>query len=282
MQVHGLALSERKSSPSAMEIGTNRHRLFKVQPTAVSRDHDSLQREMYEAAQLQRRLCGPRLLRRDPYEIASEIFPVRDISGDFTCTFEHSDDLVFAIGDIAGKSLSAGMWFTHMVSVVRLHIEALGDPAAALSAINRDLLLSRLRPPLVTMFLARLNTRTGEITYCGAGHPPTLVVRDGGGIELLNEGGPLLGALPDAFFVDGLTTLNPGDTLVGYSDGVAECRNDDGAEFGAERIIAVARLFQAASASSTLFSILGAAEDFAGGQSREDDMGLILVRRAAE
>src|SRR5437899_839691 len=194
--------------------------------------------------------------------------------------FELFTDMVFAIGDITGKGLSAGMWFTHVVGMVRLQIEALGDPAAALSAINRDLQLTRLELPLTTVLLGRVNLQTGEVTYCSAGHPPALVFCNDGHVESLREGGPVLGVLAGACFVNGRTTLRPGDALLGYSDGIAECRNGNGAEFGAERLAAAAQVSHGSSASSTLFSVLGAAADFAGSQSREDDMALIVVRRA--
>jgi serine phosphatase RsbU (regulator of sigma subunit) len=257
-----------------------RHRALEDQLATLRREHDDLQRTMYEAAQVQRRLCGPRLLRREPFEIASEIVPVRHLSGDLVCVFELGADLVFAIGDIAGKGLSAGMSFTHVVATVRLQMEALGDPAAALSAINRDLLITRLELPLTTMFLGRLKPRTGEVIYCSAGHPPALVFRKNGHVESLREGGPLLGVLADAGFANGRTKLRSGDALLAYSDGVVECRNENGIEFGAERLAAAAQLSHGSSPSATLFSILGAAEDFAGSQPREDDMALIVVRRA--
>ena len=257
-----------------------RNRVLEDQLATLRREHDDLRRTMYEAAQVQRKLCGPRLLRRESFEIASEIFPVRHLSGDFISVFEVGTDLVFAIGDIGGKGLSAGMWFTHVVGMVRLQIEALGDPAAALSAINRDLQLTRLELPLTTVLLGRLNLQTGEVTYCSAGHPPALVFRNDGHMDSLREGGPVLGVLAGACFANGRTTLRPGDTLLGYSDGIAECRNENGAEFGAEGLAAAAQVSRGSSASGTLFSVLGAAEDFAGSQSREDDMALIVVRRA--
>jgi serine phosphatase RsbU (regulator of sigma subunit) len=259
-----------------------RNRVLEDQLATLRREHDDLLRTMYEAAQVQRKLCGPRLLRRAPFEIASEIFPVRHLSGDFISVFELGPDLVFAIGDIAGKELSAGMWFTHVVGMVRLQIEALGDPAAALSAINRTLLLTHLGLPLTTVLVGRLNLQTGEVTYCSAGHPPALVFRNDGHVESLREGGPVLGVLAGACFANGQTALRPGDTLLGYSDGIAECQNEHGAEFGAERLAAAAQISRGSSASVTLFSVLGAAEDFAGSQSREDDMALIVVRRADE
>ena len=259
-----------------------RNRVLEDELATLRREHDDLLRTMYEAAQVQRKLCGPRLLRREPFEIASEIFPVGHLSGDFIIVFELGPDLVFAIGDIAGKDLSAGMWFTHVVGMVRQHMEALGDPAAALSAINRNLLLTHSELPLTTVLVGRLNLQTGEVTYCSAGHPPALVFRNDRHVESLREGGPVLGVLSGARFTNGQTTLRPGDTLLGYSDGIAECRNENGAEFGAERLAAAAQVSRGSSASGTLFSVLGAAEDFAGRQSREDDMAVIVVRRADE
>jgi serine phosphatase RsbU (regulator of sigma subunit) len=257
-----------------------RKRTLEDQRSTLRREHDDLLRAMYEAAQVQRKLCGPRLLRCESFEIASELFPVRHLSGDFISVFELDTDLVFAIGDIAGKGLSAGMWFTYVVGMVQQQIEALGDPAAALSAINRNLLLTHLELPLTTVLIGRLNLQTGEITYCSAGHPPALVFRKDGQVDSLREGGPVLGVLAGACYANGQTTLGPGDTLLGYSDGIAECQNEDGVEFGAERLAAAAQISRGSSASETLFSVLGAAEDFAGSQSREDDMALIVVRRA--
>jgi serine phosphatase RsbU (regulator of sigma subunit) len=259
-----------------------RNRMLEDQLATLRREHDDLLRTMYEAAQVQRILCGPRFHRREPFEIAAEIFPVRHLSGDFISVFELGPDLAFAIGDIAGKDLSAGMWFTYVVGVVRLQMESLGDPAAALSAINRNLLLTRLELPLTTVLLGRLNLQTGDITYCGAGHPPALVLRNDGHVESLPEGGPILGVLAGARFANGKTTLRPGDTLLGYSDGVTECQNQNGAEFGAERLAAAAQFSRDSSAGATLFSVLGAAKDFAGDQVRTDDMALIVVRRTDE
>ena len=249
------------------------------QVAELRREYDDLRRVLYEAAQVQRRLCGPRYLRRESFEIASEIFPVRHVSGDFLSVFELESDLVFAIGDIAGKGLSAAMWFTHVIGMVRMQITALGNPAAALSAINRDLMQARLELPLTSLLLGRLSVSSGDITYCNAGHPPALLLRSDGRLDQLHEGGPLLGAIAAASFENGKTKLLPGDTLLGYSDGIAECRNPAGSDFGMERTLSAAKLCFGSSASSMVFSVLGAAEDFAGSRPREDDMALIVVRR---
>jgi serine phosphatase RsbU (regulator of sigma subunit) len=274
---HGAVSRQRGELPAFADVA-RRNRALEDQLAALRREHDDLRRTLYEAAQVQRKLCGPRLLRRQSLEIASEIFPVRHLSGDFISLFELDGGLVFAIGDIAGKGLPAGMWFTHVMGMVELQISALGSPAAALAAINRDLLQARLELPLTSLFLGRIALNTGEITYCNGGHPPPLLFRNDGHAENLQTGGPLLGALAGASFVNGQTTLWPGDTLLGYSDGITECRNESGAEFGAQRLAAAAQGSDGSGASGILFSVLGAVEDFAGNQAREDDMALIVVR----
>ena len=147
---------------------------------------------MYEAAQVQRRLCGPRHLRAGSYEFASEIFPVRHLSGDFISLLQLEGDLVFAIGDIAGKGLMAAMWFTQVIGMIRRQMSVLGDPAAALSSVNRDLLLTGLDVPLTTLFLARVNLDSGDLTYCNAGHPPALLIHENSDFQELGAGGPVL------------------------------------------------------------------------------------------
>jgi sigma-B regulation protein RsbU (phosphoserine phosphatase) len=244
-------------------------------------EHDRLRHSIFEAAHVQRKLCGVRHLRRESFEIASEIFPVRDLSGDFISVFEIEDEVVFAIGDIAGKGLGAGMWFTHLVSMLRLQCAAHRNPAKALANMNRDLLRLGFELPLTSLLLCRLTVKSGEVTYCNAGHPPALLLRRGGQVESLTEGGPLLGALDGASFARGKATLQPGDTLVGYTDGIAECGDGSGADFGMERLLAAAQASCGSSASVTLFSVLGAVEDFAGSRGREDDISLIVVRRVS-
>lgn len=259
-----------------------RHRVLEDQLASLKRENDELNRAMYEAAQVQRRLCGPRYFRSGFYEFASEIFPVRHLSGDFISVMQLDGDLIFALGDIAGKGPLAGMWFTHMVGMIRREIAGHGDPAAALSAVDRNLLLSGFEFPLTTLFLGRLNHATGELTYCNAGHPAALLISDSGQVEELNQGGPVLGLISGLPFVNGRTSLAPNSTLIAYSDGIAECRNELGVEFGSERVVSAVLGVPADSPSAMLFSVLAAIENFAGSRHREDDIALMILRRLSD
>jgi serine phosphatase RsbU (regulator of sigma subunit) len=267
------------SAATTQETVRPRHRAMQDQLANLKREHDDLRHAMYEAAQVQRRLCGPRHLRAGSFEFASEIFPVRHLSGDFISLLQIEGDLVFAIGDIAGKGLMAGMWFTYAVGMIRRQISALGDPAAALSAVNRDLLMTDVEVPLTTLFLARVNPESGKLTYCNAGHPPALLLRENNEVKELRAGGPVLGAIARASFTNGSSTLCVGDTLLAYSDGIPECRNESGTEFGAKGLLNAVCAFSSSKPSAMLFSVLAAVENFAGNQRREDDVSLAVLHR---
>jgi serine phosphatase RsbU (regulator of sigma subunit) len=106
-------------------------------------------------------------------------------------------------------------------------------------------------------------------------------LRREGQVEPLSAGGPLLGAVPGAVFANGYGTIAPGETLIGYSDGVVECRNGSGEDFEPGRLAEAARAAGGNSASAILFSVLGATQDFAATQPRADDVALLVVHRRA-
>src|ERR1041384_2594906 len=87
----------------------------------LQHDYAELNTAIFEAAQVHRRLCAPSLVRRGVFHVASEIFAVRHLPGDFFSVEETDRGLVLALGDIGGKGLAAGMWVTHLVGLVRTH-----------------------------------------------------------------------------------------------------------------------------------------------------------------
>ena len=190
---------------------------------------------------------------------------------------EDEGSLSIAVGDIAGKGLMAGLWFTYLVGLVRLRAESSKEPAFVAASVNRDLCRSCDATPTVGLFAARLDLATGEMVYTNAGHPPALLIRPGGLMEFLTHGGPILGAVPGADFESRRTTLAAGDTLVIASDGIHECRNDADEEFGTNRLEQAAIATRGLPAVPALFSILGAAQDFAGGRPQYDDLTLMTI-----
>jgi serine phosphatase RsbU (regulator of sigma subunit) len=246
---------------------------------SVRRDHASLRQAIYEAAQIQRRLCAPRELVWGEFEIAGEIFPVRHLSGDFFKVMKLDSVLGITVGDIAGKGLSAGIWQAHLMDLIqrwaRIHVL----PAEAVAAVNRELCRDQNEPPIAALFFARLDPQSGELVYCNAGLPPPLLLRRDKSVERLEKGGPMLGALQEATYSSGRVCLNPNDLLLAYSDGLTECRNSMEEEFEMERLTAAAKAIGGATANQVLFSTLGAVLDFADTCSPGDDLTLLVVRR---
>lgn len=247
--------------------------------TALRREQAKLQQAIFEAAQVQRRLCAPRELSWGEFEVAGEIFPVRHLSGDFFKVMELGSALGVVLGDIAGKGLSAGIWLPHLMGLIQRSARRHSKPADAVAEVNHELCHDDGAPPLTALFFARIDPRANELAYCNAGLPAPMLLRDNKTLERLEEGGPLLGAVKNAAYHTGSVTLNPGDMLVAHSDGLTECRNTQDDEFEMERLTAAARAVSGASASKALFSLLGTVLDFADSCSAGDDLTLLVVRR---
>ena len=243
---------------------------------------EELQQAMFEAAQVHRRLCAPRLVRHGAFDVASEIFAVRHLPGDFFSVEQTSEGLVLALGDIGGKGLAAGMWVTHLVGLLRTLTAANSDPEAIVTGINRDIARLSSVEPLSSLFVARLNSITEQLDYCSAGHPPALLLRTNGQLELLSDGGPVLGVVEKASFDRGTVLMDRGDLLLVCSDGILESFNEAEQEFGAMRLQTELRRAQGGTAESVLFSVLGAVQDFAAPRPLTDDMTLVVIKNNGE
>jgi sigma-B regulation protein RsbU (phosphoserine phosphatase) len=264
----------------AVEISTSPNTVASPQEKleTLQRDYAELNTAIFEAAQVHRRLCAPSVVRHGAFEVATEIFAVRHLPGDFVSVEDTPDGLVLALGDIGGKGLAAGMWVTHLIGLLRTYTAASTAPELIVAGINRDLARLSSVVPLSTLFVARLS-RTGRLDYTSAGHPPALLLRRNGQLELLSEGGPVLGVVPAARFERGSVTLRGGDLLLACSDGILESFNEAEQEFGNMRLQTELRRAQGGSAEAVLFSVLGAVQDFAAPRPLTDDMSLLIVKK---
>ena len=245
----------------------------------LQKDYADLHAAIFEAAQVHRRLCAPRQLRFGDFEIASEIFAVRHLPGDFFTVEQTNDGVVLALGDICGKGLAAGMWTTHVVGMVRAQTARSSTPERIVAAVNRDICRMSTLRPLASLFLAKLDVAQGALAYCSAGHPPAFLLRGSGEFESLTDGGLLLGVLDEAKYVHGQVQMDAGDTLLIFSDGILESQNAHGEEFGYDRVQQELANAVSTSADSILFSVLGAVQDFATIRPLMDDMTLAVIRR---
>jgi serine phosphatase RsbU (regulator of sigma subunit) len=211
----GLGVDAQPSLPRRpISRSLSRYQDLELKVAALQKEYADLHAALFEAAQVYRHLCAPRLVRYGDFEIASETFAARHLPGDFFTVEESADGVILTLGDISGKGLAAGMWTTLLLGLVAMHSAKTAETQAIVTGVNRDLCGMPLGAPLASLFLARLDTTTGTLDYCSAGHPPTLLLRANGKLESLSEGGPLLGVIPDASFISGSAELRIGDVLV--------------------------------------------------------------------
>jgi sigma-B regulation protein RsbU (phosphoserine phosphatase) len=282
LPVNRAARKARKPSKTKVKSEAENELSLQMELDAVRREYAKLQQAVYEAAQVQRRLCAPRELTWGEFEIAGESFAVRHLTGDFFKVMELGSVLGVALGDIAGKGLSAGIWQAHLMDLIQRCARNCEHPADTVVGVNRELCQDLGEPPITALFFARLDPAENELVYCNAGLPAPLLMRRDKSVERLEEGGPMLGALEEATYTVGTVRLNPGDILLAYSDGLTECRNSREEEFEMARLTAAAKRNCGSTANQVLFSTLATVLDFADACPPADDLTLLVVRRCEE
>lgn len=246
-------------------------------------ERERLERELQVASEIQQRFQPASAPQVPGYELQGISFPCYEIGGDYyDFIHKRNGNLVVALGDVSGKGTAAALLMSSLHAAVHAQFDTHGSLAETISSINRYLVESIPANRFVTLFYADLNPKTGELAFLNAGHNPPLIVHASGTMEQLAAGGLPLGIMADADFREGRTTLNPGDVLVIYSDGVSEAVSPTGEEFGPTRLYeAVARNLDA-SAAGIRDRIESALTKFAQGTPANDDITMVIVKRLAE
>src|SRR5437762_9422930 len=146
-------------------VRKSRRQQLEAKLATLQTDYAELHTAIFEAAQVHRRLCAPRLVRYGDFEIASEIFAVRHLPGDFFTVEETDNGVLLALGDICGKGLAAGMWTTHLVGLVRAHTSPTSTPNEIVTNVNRDVCRMPMVRALASLFLAKIDSSSGVIDY---------------------------------------------------------------------------------------------------------------------
>jgi len=213
------------------------------------------------------------------FAVASAGLAARVVSGDLVDAFMLPDGaLAFAIGDVSGKGVPAGMLRAFTRPILR-HVAPLsGSPGETLARVNRILYDVRLDAMFVTLFFGWLDLADGRLRYASAGHPSPFRLRSGGAVDLVCPAtGPILGILDARSFATESFDLDPGETLVLHTDGVVEAQRPRGRALGEAPIADLLRRRGRSSPASICRAILRAVETHQGGR-RHDDATLLAVR----
>jgi hypothetical protein len=218
-------------------------------------------------------------------EIAFATRAANTVAGDYYDVFARPGSdapdgtYLMAIADVAGKSVPAAMLMATYQASLKTLAATPSSPAELVGRMNKySCLNSQNGRRFTTTFIAEYDTATRRLVYVNAGHNPPILRRKTGAIERLTEGGMPLGIEPEAQYESGTTTLERGDWLVIFTDGVTEAENLAAEEFGEARLMVTLSVNAATTPATLLNGILMDVDRFVGDAPQHDDITLLLVK----
>jgi len=248
---------------------------------ARERERQRLEQEINIARDIQQGLL-PRNFRDYPHlSVAGCNFPCFSVGGDYFDVFPLGEKrTAFLIADVSGKGLGAAL-LTSMLQGVLSGMTLGTDPARLFNHLNRFLCDHAEVGRYATMFFGILDEQ-GALEYINAGHPSPILIRHSGNAdEAFTEGSFPVGLVPEAEYTTARVKLEPGDTLVLFSDGVTEAMDPNEDFFGMPRLVKLLTGHNETPLDELQKLVLEAVENFARGASQADDLTLLLVRYRA-
>jgi serine phosphatase RsbU (regulator of sigma subunit) len=244
-----------------------------------AQERQRIAQELHVARLIQQTLLPKSLPELEDHQIAAYYQPAREVGGDFYDFLQLPDgQLGLIVGDVSGKGVPAAI----VMAITRTMLQAayrMGSPAPGeiLEQVNNILYKDIPSNMFVTCLAALLDSRTGRLQYANAGHDPPFV-RHASGVGKLRATGMPLGLMPDMIYEQKEITLEHGESILLYSDGLAEAHSPREEMFGFPRI---EKFVGAHSEGATLIdSLLAELKRFTGEEwEQEDDITLLTLQR---
>ncbi len=257
---------------------------------AVARER--LEKELETARAIQERLLPHEMPWLPGFEITGASIPSLQVGGDYFDFLDQGGGLLgVAIGDVSGKGIPAALLMSNLQASLHGQVLHPGQVSGVVKRVNELLVKSTDPHMFATFFYGVLDRRSGVFTYTNAGHNPPLLRRVDGGLETLEAGGLPLGMLPDVDFAQDETTLEPGDALLLFTDGITEAvgplpdgslpEDEETVEtmFGDERLADLFAEIRDRSAVAIREAILRAVSEHTADVPQSDDITLVVVTR---
>jgi sigma-B regulation protein RsbU (phosphoserine phosphatase) len=246
----------------------------------VAKENERLQAELEIARAVQNQLFPRAIPELKTLLLEAACSPARMVSGDY---YDYQrlegSKLALAIGDVAGKGISAALLMATVQSALRTQLRHPPvSPAPLVSQLNQFLYAHTAPEKYATFFLCIYDDASGELNYTNAGHLPPILIR-GGEATPLDVNGMVVGAFPIAPYTESRLRLEPGDLLLFYTDGITEPENAYGEQFGEERLIEILKRTHHRSPAEILQTVLESVREWSGDGEQQDDLTLLLAKR---
>lgn len=258
----------------ALEVSELAHSL-----AAEAAQRERVNREIEIAREVQERLFPQQMPDIPSGSVAGHCRPALGVGGDYYDVIALEDGrLGLAVGDVSGKGISAALLMASLRASLRgVTLDTPRDFANLMHKVNKLVYEASASNRYATFFFAAYDPRTRRLECVNAGHNPPILLRQQQIIRLEADG-PVVGLLPFAPYTEQAITLEPGDLLILFTDGISEAMTPDDEEWGEERMIASAAALRHQSAPAVLRAMFAAADQFTAGAPQHDDMTLLVLK----
>ena len=215
-----------------------------------------------------------------PAEIAGLLLPAREVGGDLFDFYTRDGKLLFCIGDVSGKGVPAAMVMSVTHTLFRIVSSHEDSPGRILGILNEEGCRDNASNMFVTFFVGILDLTTGKLRYGNAGHEKPVLVADGVAPLPAKANYPL-GVFPETEYEEQDCTLGAGTTILLYTDGLTEARNQARQQFGRNRVMEVldtCRTDPEMTPDRMVTALSDAVHRFSDGMQQSDDLTLLAVR----
>ena len=245
-------------------------------------DRLSLKNDLEIAREIQYAMLPQAKYESPGFEAFGLTRPANTVGGDFYDVLPLPDGrVVVTIGDVAGKGSPAALLMALLLAMFRTLVDEGLEAAALGERLNVQVCRHSPASRFITLFFAFCDPATGRLVYVNAGHMPALLRRRDGAFEHLTGGGIALGMFDHSKYEAHEARMNPGDTLVLYSDGVTEAEDHHGTPFEESGLESVIDVNTSAKPAVLAQAILKAVEHHARETSLADDLTVLVVTRSS-
>jgi sigma-B regulation protein RsbU (phosphoserine phosphatase) len=239
-----------------------------------------IEEEMRLAADIQMKLLPSSPPQIPGYQIDGRSLAAKDVGGDYFDFIPVDDNrIAICLGDVSGKGIPAALLMANLQATLRGQTTPENSPSLCLKKSNTLLYHNTDIQKYATLFYAILDTNTHELKYCNGGHDRPFLYTSSLQIQRLATGGIPLGFLPSFSYSEECFSLEPGQLIVIYSDGITEAMNPNEEEFGENRLENIIRDIHRKNASEIVDIILAETKNHAGDVPQMDDQTLVVLKR---
>ena len=239
------------------------------------------QSELTVARSIQMSMLPEELCHNEDIEIVATLKPAKAVGGDFYDFFAIDDEhICFVIADVSGKGVPAAMFMSVTMSYIRAYSQTQKDPVKIVNRLNETLATNNDAYMFVTLFLAIINVKTGEMSYINAGHTEPYVLSPQKGVHALPASqNPIVGAFEGIQYQAESMVLGKEEKLFLFTDGVTEAFSKEDVPFGEKRLEAVLETQITETSDSCLKRVEEAVTDFCEACEQSDDITLLMIAK---